>query len=321
MNKKESQNLNLSTKLLLVFLLIVIFGYFLPSPALSAFISYLNNHATLFLVILTFTYVLTTNRQLQSMEKQLNVMDSSVKLQIQPLPIPEVSEIYLEKIRPYLSPDTGFSKVEVLSRLHYQIKLKNIGTGAALNIVMFPTILISGESAKKINLPSFNPEQIHLVSENETETGTFMQFDKDYDLLRGLNSYGDVTLHIEIYYRNIFGAGFKETSEHHLSVDYEQHDRLNEWSSFIDGENEDLQNDIKRFESLKPSLPDEADQEFDKIKDSLGEKFTDDLKLNCQSNPHVFEVELVDYTQAINKARKAHDSKLYDYFPNLQKLR
>jgi hypothetical protein len=318
MIKRELPNLTLPTKLLLIFLSVIILGYLFPSSSLSAFISYFNEHAALFLVILTFSYVLTTNRQLQSMEKQLNVMDSSVKLQIQPLPVPEVSEIYLEKIRPYLAPETEFKKVELLSRLHYKIKLKNIGNGAALNIVMFSMIHIEGKLSKEIYLPTFHPEQIHLVSENKTEVGYFMQFDKDFDLLKGLNSEGSVTLNIEIYYRNIFGAGFKETSEYYLRVDSKQLERLDEWSSFIESDNEELQKDIKRFESLTSTLPEEADHELEKIKSSLDKKFTEDLKLKCRNNPRPFKVEIVDYAKAIDDAKKTHDSKVDDYFPNMR---
>lgn len=50
------------------------------------------------LVVLTLMYVVTTNRQLLSMENQLDVMDSSIKLQVQPLPVPAIKKIYLEKI-------------------------------------------------------------------------------------------------------------------------------------------------------------------------------------------------------------------------------
>lgn len=261
--------------------------------------------------------MLTTNRQLQSMESQLKVMDSGIKLQIQPLPVTSIKKSYLEKIRPYLSPETDFSKIEILTRLHFKIHLKNVGTGAALNIFVFPSIEVKGKSTKEFLLPSLRPEQIHLVSENETEAGSFMLLDKDFELFRGLNSMDRVTLKLEIYYKNIFGSGFVEKADYMLFLDPEQKSTIDNWDNFINNKDNELEDDIKRFESLKPSLPDEAKKEYNKIKGKLREKFADDLPLECRNRANSFSVEIIDFEKSIKKAKEQHELKVKESFPDM----
>ena len=292
-----------------------------PQTKIGSFISYCNNYSSLFLVILTFSYVLTTNRQLISMEKQLNVMDSSVKLQIQPLPVPKIENIYLQKINAYVGPESGFSKIEMIARLHFDLNLKNVGTGAALNINVFPSIEIIDETTKEIVLPDFRPEQIHLLSENETETGRFMLCDKDFELFRGMNpkvkvmGRQTVTLKLDIYYKNIFGSGFVERASYSLSPSSGHEETVEQWKDFIDNKYDEIAKDIKRYDSLKKSLPDEADQIFKSIREKLESKFKEDLPLKTYNNSNSYSIDIVNFEEEIKKANEHNDKKIKEYFP------
>jgi hypothetical protein len=76
-------------------------------------------------MLLTIAYVYTTNRQLSSMEKQINLTDKSVNLQIQPLPIPRIDKIHLEKIKPYKGPEDDFTAIRIKYRFHYLANIEN----------------------------------------------------------------------------------------------------------------------------------------------------------------------------------------------------
>jgi len=193
-----------------VFIGLTIVGYLYPTSTIGEILRYYNGISSLIIVLLTLMYVITTNRQLLAMQNQLNIMDSSVKLQIQPLPVPSIKEIYLEKIRAYTGPSSKFTKVELLSRFNFKIDFKNAGTGAALNISVFSTICLRNNDRKEqeLEIPDIVSNQIHLICENETQEvgihNTFMILDRQFEIFKALNNNkSEVLLKLRIYYKNI----------------------------------------------------------------------------------------------------------------------
>ncbi len=216
--KTHEQNIFIT--ILVLFMAGTVFGYFFQDSVLGKMILYYSRLSPLVIVLLTLAYVITTQRQLKSMEKQLDIMDSSVRLQIQPLPVPSIDDVKLEKIRPYLSPVTNFEKVELLSRFHFDITFKNAGTGAALNTTVFASILIRNRKEKDIviEIPQFSPKQIHLICEDEKKLETFMLVDREFEIFNSLNNNDEVILKLKIYYKNIFGSGFLQNVVHPIKA-------------------------------------------------------------------------------------------------------
>lgn len=305
-----------------VFIGLTIVGYLYPTSALGELLRYYNGISSLIIVLLTLMYVITTNRQLLAMQNQLNVMDSSVKLQIQPLPVPSIKEIYLEKIRAYSGPESGFTKVELLSRFHFKIDFKNAGTGAALNISVFPTICLRDNDKKdhELEIPDITSSQIHLICENETQEegihNTFMILDRQFEIFKALNNRkSEVLLRLRIYYKNIFGSGFLEEAQYSLSFEKDQAELVKSWDEFISTGISALNEDIVRFESLISKLPKEAHESFDKVNDHLKERFDKDLILEYSIEPSSYNVSIVDFETSLAAARKRHDEIVKSYDP------
>lgn len=318
---KENQVFILVT-IIAIFVGLTIVGYFYPGSAIGELLRYYNGISSLIIVILTLVYVITTNRQLLAMQNQLNVMDSSVKLQIQPLPVPSVKEIYLEKIRAYSGPESNFKKVELLSRFHFKIDFKNAGTGAALNISVFSTIRLKNRDKKEqeLEIPDIVSSQIHLICENETQDdgirNTFVILDRQFEIFKALNDRkSEVLLKLRIYYKNIFGSGFLEEAQYTLSFEKDQTDLIKSWDEFINTGISALNEDVVRFESLISKLPKEAHESFDKVNNHLKERFDKDLVLKYRIQPRSYNVSIVDFETSLTNARKRHDEIVKSYDP------
>lgn len=301
--------------LLLVFICLTVVGYFYSDSAIKGIISYYSGISSLLIVLLTLAYVVTTSRQLLAMHKQLAIMDSSVKLQVQPLPVPFVKYIHLEKIRAYLSPETKFSKVEIISRFHFNVYFKNAGTGAALNVFVFASIFIKGKNKeeKEIVIPQFRPQIFHLITENETQDSSFMILDDDFEIFKAINAHEEVILKLKIHYRNIFGSGFLEEAQYSLYFKEDNKDVINSWEKFIKEGMEELKEDITRFESLVHKLENEADESFEKIKDHLGKLFDKDLELQFFIEPRFFNVRIVGFEESLDSESSYHENLLKSY--------
>ncbi len=308
------------------FICLTIIGYFYPTSSIGEVLRYYNGISSLIIVLLTLMYVITTNRQLLAMQNQLNIMDSSVKLQIQPLPVPSVKEIHLEKIRAYSGPESKFKKIELLSRFHFKIDFKNAGTGAALNTSVFASICLRSkdEKVQELEIPQIGPTEIYLICENEKQAdsimNTFMILDRQFEIFKALNNDSQVLLNLRIYYKNIFGSGFLEEAQYSLSFEKEQEELVKSWDEFINTGIKTLNEDIVRFESLIAKLPKEAKESFQKVNNHLKERFDKDLKLKYRIKPSSYNVRIVDFEASLTAEKTHHDNLIKSYHPATYKL-
>jgi hypothetical protein len=317
---------------MLIFVCLSIVGYLYPASTLGNIIRYYNGISSLVLIILTLAYVITTNRQLFTMQKQLDIMDSSIKLQIQPLPVPSVKSIGLEKIGAFLGPQTNFATVHLLSRFNFYVDFKNAGTGVALNITAFASISIKGnnEEVREIEIPQVPPNQIHLICENESVSNSMMNvfviLDNQFEIFKALYkqrrvmNQNKVILKLRIYYKNIFGSGFLEEAQYALFFESGQDEVVESWNEFIENGLKVLQQDIIRFESLIHKLPEEAKESFEKVRVHLRERFDKDIKLDYWARSTSFSVKIVDFEKSLEAETSHYKDLIMTYYPDTYKM-
>ncbi len=73
-----------------------------------------------------------------------------------------------------------------------------------------------------------------------------------------------------------------------------------------------------RFESLKPKLPNEAEDNFKKIKDQLSEKFEEDIKLTYWIRTNSFTIKIIDFEHEVEKERKVMLNLAQTYHQDLR---
>ncbi len=312
---------NFKSRIIIIILIILIFSitiysYIKPNSKVNEVITYYNSVSSLIIMILTIGYVYTTIGQLSSMKNQLNLMDKSVNLQVQPLPVPKIEEIYLEKINAYKSPEDGFSSIHVIYRFHCKSNFINAGNGAALNVAIYSS-LVFDELEEAVTTQSSS--QIYCISDKNMEKDTIiytMILDRKYEILNALLE-GSLNLRMDIYYKNIFGAGFNECAVYSLYLKDEEAELAKGWLEYIKDFVKNNSVDFKRHKALASSVPSDAEMIFSRIRSDLENNFKSNLHINYRIEPESFEVKLVNYDESIKIMDKKY-KEAFDKFKNCE---
>gem|GEM_PF-3593274 len=155
-----------------------------------------------------------------------------------------------------------------------------------------------------------------------------MILDTDYSILKELLD-GRLKLKIDIYYKNIFGAGFHEKATYSMSLSEENRKIAKTWLAFLEKYIEDKKTDLVRHKALAKTVPEDAEEIFNKIKMELKETYNEDLKIDYRIESSSFNVELIDYDDAIKiadtnideayeKYREHMDCQNYDKAPQIK---
>ncbi len=295
-------------------LLITIFSYLKPESVTNKIILYYNSVSSLIIMILTIAYVYTTNGQLSSMKKQLNLMEKSVSLQVQPLPVPNIEKIYLETINAYKSPEDGFTSISVIYRFHCKSSFINAGNGAALNVAIYTSIIFDDNPDAVATQAS---GQIYCVSDKNSEKDCkvdSMILDRSYAILKALLE-GQLSLKMDIYYKNIFGAGFYEQAVYSLHLKSEDEAIALDWLKYISEFIKNKSIDFKRHKALAKTVPPDAKAIFDRIRSELKDKFKENINIEYHIEPESFSIKLIDYDESIKDMDKKY-TEIYHKYKN-----
>ena len=289
--------------IVILFLLITIYSSTWPQSKIGIALSYYNSISSTITAMLTVAYVLTTNRQLIAMRKQLQVMDHSINFQIQPLLVPNLDSVFLEHINAYRSPEENFSDIDFNYRFCCEFDVANGGNGAALNVSIYPYL-----NTEEHSFSSFEPAQAHYLSEKGSISSkiAFVMVDKEHDILRALLAR-KLVLRLEIYCKNIFGAGFHEEVTYHLYLgNIDEENLAVQWDDFLSRNIKDYDIDRQRYRALINFVPSDAEQIYNNVKLKIEQMFTKDLKIDHWIEPTSFNINLVDFNTAVSDARKQH---------------
>jgi hypothetical protein len=300
--------------LISLFLAFLLLGYFFPNSLLASLLNYFNSISSFVIVLLTLIYVITTSRQLNVMRSQINVMEKSFNLQVQPLPIPIIKKAYLEKLQWYSSPEDDFSSVHLMYRFHHDIEVTNAGTGAVLNMTAFTTLI----PQKDVDFPNyFHEAHIHCIgtNPNDRETISIMGLDKQHEMLKAILDH-NLVLQTDFYYKNIFGAGFHERVAFLFILNDENEKRAKSWLDFLENDLKNYDTDLKRYEALIKKVPNDAQEILKKIKKEISDKFSEEISISNMLAKQSFRVSFIDYDEAISKMEESQKKIHEKYYEN-----
>jgi hypothetical protein len=137
-----------------------------------------------------------------------------------------------------------------------------------------------------------------------------MILDRDHQVLKDIVNSNTVELNLEIYYKNIFGAGFFIPATYRLDIADDEKELARRWLNYLTEDIKIFEKDFIRYTSLKESVPEDAKIIFDNINKELANQFNSDLNLRCMISARSFDVELINY-QDLRLLRDAHYRNLF----------
>lgn len=290
-----------------VLMVLPLIAYFNKGTVFSDIIKYYADSSSFVIAVLTLGYVITTLLQFSTMRKQLNMMDNSLKLQQQPLIIPEIETFKVEKMKPYCGPEDGFTSIIIMNRIHSSFTLRNKGYGIPNNIIIFPTLVLS--DGTEIPQPYIRPNKISIICDSDpSENNRIMFFDDKYRILNDLEKINSIHLRVEILYKNIFGAGFYNLYSFVIKTNNISQQSIEKTMDFITNELPKLKVSQEKHRVLKHIDEKEADEIFGKMRDSINAVFTDDINLEVNKATEECVIEIVDFDDKFENLKNKYSN-------------
>jgi hypothetical protein len=299
-----------------VFLLIIIIpliAYFTPNSDFTKIIKCYTDYSAFIIAALTMAYVITTTLQYTNMKNQLNMMETSLKLQVQPLPVPSILEFEMEKIRPYLGPEDKFTSVIIMNRVHAKIQLNNNGSGIPMSINIFPTLILEGEI--QLPQPHIEPNTVSIITEGKTSNKIgLMFFDDQYLILNHIDKKRELKIVFEILYKNIFGAGFYSKYTFKVGTKREERANVKDSLKFINEELPNFKMKLEKHKALKSIDREEARAIFTEIETIITYRIKNDIIFDIPSEVFECDVSVVNFEEKLSELKTKYNSLVEKYY-------
>jgi hypothetical protein len=203
---------------------------------------------------MVLVYIITTSRQLNTMHNQLEEMQYSRGVQIQPLPYFEKPKADLDLPRFYVGPQTDFKKMELMCMLHVGFSVSNVGNGPAIAIDFLPMIC-SGSRVKEqiILLKETLCSRIDCVpsGDRDPKPAEFHFSDKEHKAVEDLARNGRLAFGCEMVFKNSLGTAFREQVAFWLTIASEKDlETLTSSLKRIKTAEIDFSKQVKRYKEL-----------------------------------------------------------------------
>jgi len=235
-------------------------------------------------------------------------MKENTNLQIQPIPVPIIKKMKLERIKAFAGPEDKFMKMGIKSRFFCDFQFKNVGNGTALNVVVFPTIIIGNT---KIPSPILRPELTYCISDEVLDHNNIhlMMFDTGVEIAKGIMNH-NAKLELNIFYKNIFNVGFHQI----ISYDLYLIKNIEKLKEYFDNNQDDLYKEIEKHNVLKPIDREDAKRISNKISERLNELFSEDFSVKYRIESKSFTINIVDYIEAVSNMEIENEKNFKDIF-------
>jgi hypothetical protein len=300
----------LSPIAILVTLAVGIIAFFvLLPPELITVINFVSYASSLSTIIMVLVYLFTTSRQLNIMRNQLDEMQFSRNVEVQPLPYPEEAKANLELPRYYTSPATRFEKMALLCRIHFNFKATNIGNGPAVAVDFIPKLVACASpwgftrQKETITLVETVGRRVECISlrEGDSKETSFMFLDREHRIVEAILERRDVALSCIVTYKNALGMAFKEEISFWIDVPWEKEMETTKLCLKTAKTAEiDFAEQIREFESLKKyGREKEASKILDQVNKKLKERFAgqQELGLDVQIAAGSFSVSPISQSE------------------------
>lgn len=233
-------------------------------------------------------------------EAQLEEMRTGRQLQAQPLPIPEVKSLVIERPRLFYTPPANSHNAQ--SRYIVNVSLRNPTQYPALNINVrcrlelsqprntygcvdsfVPILPPGGEIAEPATRPSF------LF--NGDESGLL------FDCLRQIDPRLVPVVVVTIVFKNVVGAYFRLSQAFRAYPDHDKTETLRVWHTGVVGFDTHYKHELADLSELKrKGRADDWDTLFEKVKGEFATSMAgdDQVELSCEPIPKAFSLEPID---------------------------
>jgi hypothetical protein len=245
----------------IIFIVGILLFFLLIPPELMTIINFIAYASSLSTIVMVLVYVFTTSRQLRAMQSQLDEMQYSRDVQVQPLLYFDKLKMIFEAPKFYLDPATEFKKVEFACRVHFYFSISNIGNGPAVAVDFIPNLaLVMPKDNRLTKLVEYTyDERIECVSlkKEDSKDVSLMFIDDENKFIESVLGR-DVVLHLHIIFKNVLGMPFKEEVSFRVLVyEPELTKKIESCVKAVRTYEIDFTEDISEFEKLIKSSKDE----------------------------------------------------------------
>jgi hypothetical protein len=267
-------------------------------------VAYLSAASTFAIALLTIGYVITTKRQLDVMDNQLNEMKRQTVFQRQPYPrLQDLGFKVLKPVFTYLPPKDD---VAVLSRYCLGFNLENIGEAPAIGITVMGRLIVHNDGELKTFTPN-SDVSIEALPAGEKWKETVDEYDdvrffSDEDAtvmiaLRERDPRLCPQLCMMVIYKNALGGAFTIHSHYLLMPkDKEQYDVLNNWQKNVSSFNIEYKHELDSIRRKKSERDSSWTDDGKKVAEDFGNECIGDdaIEIKAILKPGSTEVILSD---------------------------
>ena len=269
-------------------LIILVFGivafFVLLPPELMTVANFIGYASSLSTIIMVLVYLFTTSRQLNIMRNQLNEMQFSRNVEVQPLPYLEKERVTLELPRYYTSPATEFKRMTILCRFFFDFTVTNIGNGPAIAVDFIPKLYgVVSAGKKEDTLVESIGKRVECISlrEGDSRKIGLMFLDAGHKTVETLLKKYRVALACTITYKNALDMAFKEEMGFWISIPSEKEVKtIKSCLKTVKTAEIDFAEQVKEFEYLNEhGREKEANKIFKDVNKRLKDRFAGQEKL------------------------------------------
>lgn len=233
-------------------------------------------------------------------EAQLAEMRTGRQLQAQPLPIPEVKSLVIERPRLFYTPPSSSHNAQ--SRYIVDVSLRNPTQYPALNINVRCTLELSQPRNTYDCVDSFVPILAPGGEILEPAMRPSFLFNGDtsgllFDCLRQIDPRLVPVIVVTIVFKNIVGAHFRLSQAFRAYPDHEKAETLRIWHTGVVGFETHYKHEIADLgEHKRKGRSDNWDTLFAKVKGEFATAMAgdDQVELSCEPIPTAFALEPID---------------------------
>lgn len=295
----------LSSVAVLVILVAGIIAFFVMLPpeltTITNFVSYMSSLSTIIMVLVFF---FTTSRQLSIMRNQLDEMQFSRNVEVQPLPNLEIGTASVELPRYYVGPGTDFRKMRIMCRFFFTFNVTNIGNGPAVAVDFIPKLYGRLPPEKEtMTLVETVGRRVECISlrEGDSKKTHFMFLDGDHKAVEALAKGGEVALPCTIIFKNALGMAFKEEIKFWVDIPSEKEaETIRTCLKTVRTAEIDFREQVEQFvHQMEHGREKRAREIFRAVNRKLGEKFAgqEELELFVQIASGSFAVSPISQSE------------------------
>lgn len=311
---------------------IAVFFVLIPSEFITP-TNFIDYAASLSTIVMVLIYILTTSRQLNTMQDQLKEMEATRNLQTQPLPYPKVEKAEIAPPNFWGFPHDRFEKIYLVYDVRFEGKINNIGNSPAIGVDCFPSVVcletkgskLSGgplcmedKTFTKAEMLRSEWKRIECISLKDGDSNVFScVFPDDHAMIESFLSQRLTReqLRLAIFYKNILGASFKLEMVYEIGCPKAEIEKIKSYLKSMKSAKVDYSKELIQYRKLRANgQREKADRIFSKLRDEFPTRYKlENVTLDLTLIPGSFSVKPIDeedYVNELTERVEAYEERL-----------